>query len=98
MVDVGLPPFVKDCDPEVFVGANPASVGTLSLSEVLTLEEKEKGIQLSSHEKHQRGVFLTGSCAGAIHDIKPAKVIIDEMVQLAAAQLQAVSGFVTSKL
>jgi len=98
MADVGLPPFVKDCDPEVFVGANPASVGTLSLSSVLTREEVEKGVELSSHEKHQRGVFLTGQCAGAITDIKPAKNIIEEMVQLAADQLRASSGFVTSKL
>merc|ERR1712217_594805 len=33
---IGFPAFVKDCDPEVFVGANPSSVGTLNLSEKRT--------------------------------------------------------------
>merc|ERR1712151_1173090 len=37
--NLGFPAFVKDCDPEVFVGANPSSVGTLSLSEKRTRED-----------------------------------------------------------
>merc|ERR1719199_2303694 len=31
MQDIGIPAFVKDVDPEKFVGANPSSVGTLQL-------------------------------------------------------------------
>merc|ERR1712151_1244728 len=61
--NAGLPAFVKDVDPEKFVGANTSSVGTLSLSEKRTLEERDKGIELSRHEEPSRGVFLTGSCA-----------------------------------
>merc|ERR1712137_691634 len=98
MQDAGMPAFVKDVDPEKFVGANPASVGTLALSEKRTMEEREKGIELSRHEEHSRGVFLTGSCAGAINDIKPAKTIIEDMVALAAEQLRASSTFLASKL
>merc|ERR1719359_2635049 len=84
MQTMGFPAWVKDVDAEVFVGANPSSVGTLALSEKRTREEKEKGVVLSKHEEHKRGVFLTGQCAGAIKDIKPAKEIIDEMVHQAA--------------
>jgi NAD(P)H-dependent flavin oxidoreductase YrpB (nitropropane dioxygenase family) len=98
MQDMGMPAFVKDCDPEVFVGANPASVGTLNLSEVRTRDEREKGVELSTHEKHSRGVFLTGQCAGAIRDIKPAKDIINEMVLQAAEQLNWASRLVAAKL
>merc|ERR1712232_1114576 len=85
---LGLPAFVKDVDPEKFVGANPASVGTIQLSEKRTLAEREVGVELSRHEEHSRGVFLTGSCAGAINDIKPAKEIIDDMVSLAVEHLR----------
>merc|ERR1712113_917900 len=91
--DFGLPAFVKDCDAEVFVGASPSSVGTLSLSEKRTLGEREKGVVLSRHEEHSRGVFLTGVCAGAVHDIKPAKDIVDDMVLLASEQLRTASSF-----
>jgi NAD(P)H-dependent flavin oxidoreductase YrpB (nitropropane dioxygenase family) len=98
MQAAGLPAWVKDVDPEVFVGANPASVGTLNLSPRLSMEEKEKGVVLSKHEEHHRAVFLTGECAAAIKDIKPAKDIIDEMVGQAAEQLQVASSFVTSRL
>merc|ERR1719160_840328 len=98
MQEMGIPAWVKDIDAEVLAGANTASVGTLNLSEVLTRDEKEKGVQLTKHEKHQRGVFLTGQCAGAISDIKPAKDIIDDMVHAAAEQLRAASSFVVSKL
>merc|ERR1712003_252379 len=54
MQAAGLPAFVKDVDAEKFVGANPSSVGTLSLSEKRTLEERDKGIELSRHEEHAR--------------------------------------------
>merc|ERR1712048_910268 len=87
MQNAGIPAWIADMDPEKLEGANPASVGTLSLSEVRTQEEIKNGVQLSMHEKHQRGVFLTGQCAGAITDIKPAKIIIEEMVQQAAEQI-----------
>merc|ERR1712226_1567042 len=94
----GFPAFVKDIDLEVLQGANLSSVGTLHLSEKRTLQEREKGIVLSSREAHGRGVFLVGQCAGAIDDVKPAAQIIDEMVALAADQLRTVSSFLVSKL
>eukprot|EP00930_Biecheleria_cincta_P027237 TRINITY_DN19129_c0_g1_i1.p1 TRINITY_DN19129_c0_g1~~TRINITY_DN19129_c0_g1_i1.p1 ORF type:complete len:378 (+),score=90.78 TRINITY_DN19129_c0_g1_i1:128-1261(+) len=95
MQSIGIPAWVKDVDGEKLEGANPASVGTLQLSEVLTQEEKAKGVQLSSHERHSRGVFLTGQCAGAISDIKSAKAIVEDMVQEAVVQLRAVSSMVS---
>jgi len=98
MQNAGIPAFVKDVDPEKFVGASPSSVGTLSLSEKRTQEEIKSGIELTRHEEHNRGVFLTGQCAGAIADIKPAKDIIDEMVVTAAEHLRTASSFLTSKL
>eukprot|EP00420_Gonyaulax_spinifera_P030911 CAMPEP_0197879468 /NCGR_PEP_ID=MMETSP1439-20131203/7557_1 /TAXON_ID=66791 /ORGANISM="Gonyaulax spinifera, Strain CCMP409" /LENGTH=377 /DNA_ID=CAMNT_0043498977 /DNA_START=65 /DNA_END=1198 /DNA_ORIENTATION=+ len=85
----GIPAFVADVDPEKFAGSNPASVGTLQLSEVRTQEEIKNGIELTSLEKHKRGVFLTGQCAGAVTDVKPAKDIIEEMVLQAADQIRA---------
>merc|ERR1712217_722761 len=90
--NMGLPAFVKDCDPEVFVGANPASVGTLNLSERRTREERKNNVVLSKHEEHSRGVFLTGECAAAVSDIKPAAEIIDEMVTMAAEQIRSASS------
>jgi len=98
MQSMGVPAFVKDVDPEVFVGANPSSVGTLQLSERRTREEVKHNITLSKHEEHYRGVFLTGECAGAISEIKPAKDIIEDMVTLASEQLRSASSFLTSKL
>eukprot|EP00931_Biecheleriopsis_adriatica_P085919 TRINITY_DN6068_c0_g1_i1.p1 TRINITY_DN6068_c0_g1~~TRINITY_DN6068_c0_g1_i1.p1 ORF type:complete len:407 (-),score=81.50 TRINITY_DN6068_c0_g1_i1:322-1392(-) len=95
MQNMGIPAFVKDVDGEKFEGANTASVGTLSLSEVLTLDERAKGVQLSRHEHHERGVFLTGQCAGAISEIKSAKAIVEDMVSQAVTQLSAVSTYVS---
>jgi NAD(P)H-dependent flavin oxidoreductase YrpB (nitropropane dioxygenase family) len=97
MTAMGIPPFVKDVDPEVFNGAG-TGVGVLSLGEVLTPEEKANGVQLSVREKRERGCYLTGQCAGAITDIKPAKDIVEEMVLQAAESLRASSSFVTAKL
>lgn len=94
MEDMGIPAWIADMDPEKLEGANPASVGTLNLSEVRTQEEIKNGVELSSHERHSRGVFLTGQCAGAVTDIKPAKAIIDEMVLLAAEQIHSLRSFV----
>lgn len=67
--------------------------------EVRTLKEKMEGVDLSKAEQLGRSVRLTGACAGAITDIKPAKAIVEEMVQQAAEQLQRASTFVVqSKL
>jgi len=96
--EVGVPAWIFDADADKMEGANPSSVGTLQLSEKRTLKEKEDGVELSKHEEHMRGVFLSGSCAGAISDIKPAKDIIEEMVVMAADQLRTASSFVASKL
>jgi NAD(P)H-dependent flavin oxidoreductase YrpB (nitropropane dioxygenase family) len=97
MQEVGLPPFVKDVDPSVFQGAD-FTVGALQLGEVRTREEVKNGVELSSHEKHSRGVFLTGQCAGAVKEIKPAKDIVEEMVHQAAEHLCASRTLVVSKL
>lgn len=98
MQEVGLPAWIYDMDPEKLEGANPASVGTLNLSEVRTQEEIKNGVELSSHEKHKRGVFLTGTCAGAVKEIKPAKDIVDEIVAEAVIRLNETRNFVVSKL
>merc|ERR1719456_2033164 len=98
MTAVGLPAWIYDMDAEKLEDANPASVGTLNLSEKRTQEEIKNGVELSAHEKHKRGVFLTGQCAGAIDDILPAKVIVDNMVLMAAEQIQQMQSFVVSRL
>uniref|UniRef100_A0A6U6SV72 Uncharacterized protein n=1 Tax=Zooxanthella nutricula TaxID=1333877 RepID=A0A6U6SV72_9DINO len=98
MQAMGLPAFVKDVDPEMFVGASASSIGTLQLSEVLTREERERAVKLSPLERRQRGVFLTGQCAGAIGDIVPASRIVEDMVAGAAEQLRAASACLVAKL
>jgi hypothetical protein len=96
--EIGMPAWIFDADADKMEGANPSSVGTLQLSEKRTLEEKKNGVELSKHEEHMRGVFLSGACAGAVSEIKPAKDIIEEMVVMAADQLRTASSFVASKL
>lgn len=95
MQNAGIPAWIADMDPEKLEGANPASVGTLNLSEVRTQEEIKNGVVLTALEKHKRGVFLTGQCAGAIADIKPAKDIIDEMVADCAETLRSSQRFLS---
>lgn len=63
--------------------------------EVRTQEEKKKGVSLSKKEELERSVRLTGAAAGAISDIKPAKAIVEEMVEQAATQLKSAYGFVS---
>jgi len=91
MSAMGIPAWVADMDAEKLEGANMASVGTLNLSEVRTQDEIKNNVELSSLEKHKRGVFLTGQCAGAIADIKPARDIIEEMVHGALDSIQSLS-------
>merc|ERR1712087_393891 len=98
MQEAGIPAWIADMDPAKLEGANPASVGTLNLSEVRTQEEIKHGVELTALEKHTRGVFLTGQCAGAIADIKPAKDIMDDMVEQAAEQIRHSYAMLTSKL
>jgi len=95
MTAVGLPAWIADMDAEKMEGANPASVGTLNLSETRTQEEIRNGVELSAHERHARGVYLTGSCCGAVKDIKPAKDIIDEMVQQAVEQIHSTNSLIS---
>merc|ERR1711957_904650 len=66
--------------------------------EVLTPTEKKAGVDLSKLQHMERSVRLTGQCAGAITDIKPAKAIVEEMVAQAVEQLNAANTFVVSKL
>lgn len=90
----GVPAWVVDVD-----GLEGGfSVGILQQAEVLTQEEKKKGVQLSRKETREQGVFLSGQCAGAITDIKPAGQIVEEMVQGAVEQLQTASNFLVAKL
>uniref|UniRef100_A0A7S1FHF0 Nitronate monooxygenase domain-containing protein n=1 Tax=Noctiluca scintillans TaxID=2966 RepID=A0A7S1FHF0_NOCSC len=96
MQDMGIPAFVTDIQNAEMEGG--ASIGLFHQAECLTLEEKKQGVQLTSRERHQRGVFLTGQCAGAIDDIKSAKEIVEEMVKQAAEQIQATSTLLTSRL
>merc|ERR1712039_936515 len=98
MQQVGIPAWIKDMEADALEGANPASVGTLALSEKRTMQEREDGVKLSRHEEHNRGVFLTGQCAGAIADILPAKQIIDNMVSLAAEHLRTSSSYLVARL
>merc|ERR1712048_222759 len=95
MQSAGIPAWIADMDPEKLEGANPASVGTLNLSEVRTQDEIKSGVVLTALEKHKRRVFLTGQCAGAISDIKPAKDIIDEMVSECAETLRSSQQFLS---
>lgn len=66
--------------------------------EVLTLDERKNGIILNTVQHMERSVRLTGQCAGAITDIKPARVIVEEMVAQAVEQLSVANTFVVSKL
>merc|ERR1712232_318614 len=95
MQNIGIPAAFKDFTGELEGGA---SVGLFSHLEVLTQEEKKRGVQLSTKETRERGVFLTGQCAGAITDIKPAQDIVEEMVLQASEQLRAASSLLTAKL
>jgi NAD(P)H-dependent flavin oxidoreductase YrpB (nitropropane dioxygenase family) len=96
-VEIGLPAWIMDADADKMQGIS-MSVGTLQLSEKRTKKEKEQGVELTMHEEHSRGVFLTGQCAGAINDVKPAKDIIEDMVAQAAEQLRVSSSFLVAKL
>jgi len=96
MQNMGVPAFIKDIRGDIDSGS--MGIGIFHQAEVLTSEEKRLGVKLSSREERERGVFLTGQCAGAIHDIKPAAAIVEEMVQQAAEQLRVASTFITAKL
>jgi len=63
--------------------------------EVRTQEEKKNGKVLSKKEELERSVRLTGQAAGAISDIKPAKEIVDDMVEQAAAQLRSAFSLIS---
>jgi len=96
MQNMGIPAFMKDIRGEVDSGS--MGIGIFHQAEVLTSEERRLDVKLSSREERERGVFLTGQCAGAINDIKTAADIVEEMVQQAAAQLRVASTFITAKL
>jgi len=55
--------------------------------------------ELEKHpEKFMEGRrFLMGKIAGSIHEIKPAKEIVDEMVTTAAATLQRADSFIVGR-
>merc|ERR1712217_919718 len=65
--------------------------------EVLTQDEKKKGVELSKAQQLERSVRLTGQCAGAITDILPAKTIVENMVEGAVESLRNANSFVISK-
>lgn len=60
-------------------------------------EEEEESSETSKAEISFRPL-LTGQVCGAIHEIKPAKEIVDEMVRTAAEVVRASSSFMVSKL
>jgi NAD(P)H-dependent flavin oxidoreductase YrpB (nitropropane dioxygenase family) len=66
----------------------------MKLRIVLTQAEKRKGVILSTKETLERSVRLSGQAAGAIAGIKPAREIVEGMVEQAAAQLRAASSLV----
>lgn len=97
MANVGIPPFIKDIKEGELDGSS-VGVGIFHSAEVRTQKEIEDGVELSLKESRERGVYLTGQAAGAITDIKPAKVIVEEMVHGAAEQIKAASTLLASKL
>merc|ERR1712232_1453972 len=66
-----------------------ASGDAESAVEVRSQDEKKRGVELTRIEKMERSVRLTGMCAGAIDDIKPAREIVEDMVAQAVEQLSA---------
>merc|ERR1712070_361172 len=97
MSSIGIPAFIKDIK-HGDLDASSVGVGIFHSAEVRTLKEVEEGLELSTREERERGVYLTGACAGAITDIKPAKAIVEDMVAEACVQLQSSASFVVSKL
>lgn len=68
-------------------------------NEILELVKKGKiphEVELEKHpEKSLEGrMWLMGKVAGAINDIKPAKVIVDELVTTAATSLKAATSLI----
>merc|ERR1711953_734678 len=96
MQNMGIPAFVKDIRGDIDSGS--MGVGIFHQAEVLTSDERRLGVKLSSREERERGVFLTGQCAGAITDIKPAREIVEEMVREAGEQLLMANAMFRSKL
>jgi len=91
--DKGILPFMADIKD-----AYQASGDGDSAMEVRSQEEKKKGLELSRIEKLDRSVRLTGMCAAAIDDIKPAREIVEDMVAQAVEQLQLTSTMFRAKL
>merc|ERR1712100_664262 len=98
MSNFGVPAFVKDIKNTDGIDSSSVGVGIFHLAEVRTLEEVAANKELSVREERGRGVYLTGQCAGAISDIKPAKAVVEDMVAEACVQLQSSASFVVSKL
>merc|ERR1712137_1050028 len=93
MQNMGVVPFLKDVEGGSSGIEGLTGVGIFHAAEVLTVDEKQQGVELSVKEKRERGVYLTGQCAGAITDVKSAKEIIDEMVAGAIEQLNIAVAF-----
>jgi len=98
MSNFGVPAFIKDVKNTDGIDSSSVGVGIFHLAEVRTLKEIEEGKELTVREERERGVYLTGQCAGAISDIKPAKAIVEDMVTEACDQLKSSASFVVSKL
>merc|ERR1712070_1199722 len=98
MSNFGVPAFVKDLKNIDGIDSSSVGVGIFHLAEVRTQQEIAEGVELSTREERERGVYLTGQCAGAISDIKPARAIVEDMVAEACVQLQSSVSFVVSKL
>jgi len=95
MSNFGMPAFVKDLKNIDGIDSSSVGVGIFHLAEVRTRKEIEEGLELTTRQERERGVYLTGQCAGAIEDIKPARAVVDEMVAEACVQLQSAASFVS---
>merc|ERR1712224_342138 len=97
MSSMGIPAFIKDIKAGELDGSS-VSVGIFHSAEVRTMQEIEDGVELSLREERERGVYLTGTACAAIEDIKPARVIVEDMVAEACEQLKLAHSFVVSKM
>jgi len=97
MGSMGIPAFIKDINAGE-LDSSSVGVGIFHLAEVRTQKEIADGLELSTRQERERGVYLTGSACGAISDIKPAKAIVEDMVSEACEQLKSAASFVVAKL
>merc|ERR1711916_291826 len=70
------------------------SKGILPVQNEMT-EMKKAGTEVTLETTLNMTPLLMGKCAGAVHEIKPAKEIMDEMVAGAIEQLQSATSYIS---